>query len=165
MHGLGRGDRRATLIYPLLRGPGREGQPFDSVRGLRGTQPSERRGPPQLERLGADLLDLAPLSAIVGVAERHHLILGRPDADRDDRMGHPAGDWFRFEIAAAAPVADGAVGVRLPVTTYVGTASWAKFHVDLVGPDVTMTGQPDDVPALARVVMPDGRHRPRDTGI
>lgn len=26
--------------------------------------------------------------------------------------------------------------------------------VDIVGADVTMTGEPDDVPALARVVMP-----------
>lgn len=30
-----------------------------------------------------------------------------------------------------------------------------QIHVDLVGSDVTMTGTPEDVPALARVVIPD----------
>ncbi|MGH2924369.1 MAG: nucleotidyl transferase AbiEii/AbiGii toxin family protein, partial [Solirubrobacterales bacterium] len=52
-------------------------------------------------------------------------------------------------------VRNAANGVRLPVTAYVGATEWAKFHVDLVGSDVTMTGVPEDVPALARVVMPD----------
>jgi len=32
---------------------------------------------------------------------------------------------------------------------------WATFHVDLVGSEVTMTGKPEKVPALARVAMPD----------
>jgi hypothetical protein len=40
------------------------------------------------------------------------------------------------------------------VTAYVGTAVWTSFHVDLVGSDMRMTGQPDDVPPLARVLMP-----------
>jgi hypothetical protein len=44
---------------------------------------------------------------------------------------------------------------RLPVTAYVGTTIWAQFHVDLIGSDVAMTGEPEDVPALARVAMPD----------
>ncbi len=65
------------------------------------------------------------------------------------------GDWFSFEIAPSRPVADGAVGTRLPVTAYVGTTVWASFHVDLVGPDVRMTGEPEPVPPLARVAMPD----------
>jgi len=41
------------------------------------------------------------------------------------------------------------------VTAYVGTAVWTSFHVDLVGSDKRMTGQPDSVPPLARVLMPD----------
>jgi hypothetical protein len=41
------------------------------------------------------------------------------------------------------------------VTAYVGTAVWASFHIDLVGSDMRMTGQPDAVPPLARVLMPD----------
>lgn len=32
---------------------------------------------------------------------------------------------------------------------------WAAFHVDLVGSDVTMTGEPENMPALACVAMPD----------
>ncbi len=65
------------------------------------------------------------------------------------------GDWFAFEIGAARSVADGAAGIRLPVTAYIGTTVWASFNVDLVGSDLRMTGEPEAVPPLARVVMPD----------
>jgi hypothetical protein len=65
------------------------------------------------------------------------------------------GDWFRFEIGAPRPVADAAGGVRLPVTALIGTTMWAAFHVDLVGTELRMTGEPEAVPPLARVVMPD----------
>ena len=64
------------------------------------------------------------------------------------------GDGFRFEIGASTAVA-GAVATRLPVKAFVGAPVWAEFHVDLVGSDLHMTGQPDDVPPLARVVMPN----------
>ncbi|MGH3158139.1 MAG: nucleotidyl transferase AbiEii/AbiGii toxin family protein [Streptosporangiaceae bacterium] len=63
------------------------------------------------------------------------------------------GDWFRFEIGPAHPVTAGTMS-RLPVTAIVGTTVWVSFHVDLAGEDLRMTGQPDDVPPLARVVMP-----------
>jgi hypothetical protein len=65
------------------------------------------------------------------------------------------GDWFSFEVGPARPVADGAAGTRLPMTAYIGTTVWASFRVDLVGPDVRMTGEPESVPPLARVAMPD----------
>lgn len=65
------------------------------------------------------------------------------------------GDWFRFEIGSARTHADGATGVRLPVTAYVGTTEWAQFHVDLVGSNLRMIGEPEDMPALARVMMSD----------
>lgn len=65
------------------------------------------------------------------------------------------GDWFTFELGAARSVAADAPATRLPVTAYIGTTVWASFHVDLVGSDVTMTGKPEAVPPLARVVMPD----------
>lgn len=65
------------------------------------------------------------------------------------------GDWFAFEIGAARSVADAAAGIRLPVTAYIGTTVWVSFHVDLVGSDLRMTGEPEPVPPLARVVMPD----------
>lgn len=46
-------------------------------------------------------------------------------------------------------------GIRLPVSAYIGAVVWASFHVDLVGSDLRMTGEPEPVPPLARVVMPD----------
>lgn len=64
------------------------------------------------------------------------------------------GDWFRFEVGPGRAVATDAA-TRIPMTAYVGTATWASFHVDLVGSDMRMTGQPDNVPPLARVLMPD----------
>lgn len=51
-------------------------------------------------------------------------------------------------------VNDGA-GMRIPVTAFVGATVWAPFHMDLVGSGLRMTGQPEDVPPLARVLMPD----------
>ena len=63
------------------------------------------------------------------------------------------GDWFRFEIGPAQSVTAGTTS-RLPVTAVVGATLWGTFHVDLAGDDLQMTGRPDDVPALARVLMP-----------
>ena len=64
------------------------------------------------------------------------------------------GDWFRFEVGRPRPMA-GTGGIRLPVKAFVGNTEWAAFHVDLLGEDLRMTGDPEDVPPLARVVMPD----------
>lgn len=72
-----------------------------------------------------------------------------------DAAAKDIGDWFRFEVGPSQAVRNAANGTRLPVKAYVGTTVWADFHVDLAGSDVTMTGEPEDVPALARVVMPD----------
>lgn len=65
------------------------------------------------------------------------------------------GDWFRFDVGRPQVVRDAASGVRLPVTAHIGATQWASFHVDLVGSDITMTGEPEPVPPLARVAMPD----------
>jgi hypothetical protein len=80
----------------------------------------------------------------------------RQVAERDFRnsASRDIGDWFRLELAASQPAGDGARGVRIPVAAYIGTTPWAQFHVDLVGSDLRMTGQPDDVPPLAQVSMP-----------
>jgi hypothetical protein len=72
-----------------------------------------------------------------------------------DAAAKDIGDWFRFEVGRAQMVGGAAGGIRLPVTAYVGATEWARFHVDLVGSDITMTGEPEDVPPLARVAMPD----------
>ncbi len=83
--------------------------------------------------------------------------LARETAERElrDAAGKDIGDWFRFEVGPPQAIRDGASGTRLPVKAYIGTTVWAAFHVDLVGSEVTMTGEPEKVPALARVVMPD----------
>ena len=75
-------------------------------------------------------------------------------ADLREAAALDLGDWFRFEIGPPRPLADTG-GVRLPVKAFVGNTEWAAFHVDLVGQDLRMTGDPEDVPPLARVVMPD----------
>jgi hypothetical protein len=79
----------------------------------------------------------------------------RAAAERDlrDYAGHDIGDWFRFELAAGHPMLEQARGVRIPVTAYIGT-QWAEFHIDLLGPDVRMTGEPDGVPPLVPLDMP-----------
>jgi hypothetical protein len=80
----------------------------------------------------------------------------RDEAEADLRRAavRDIGDWFRFEIGAPRPLID-TNGVRLPVTAFVGNSVWCPFHVDLVGADLRMTGHPEDVPSLARVMMPD----------
>jgi len=65
------------------------------------------------------------------------------------------GDWFRFETGPSRPVTAGAAAIRLPTTALVGATAWVSFHVDLAGEDLRMTGQPDEVPPLPRVLMPD----------
>ena len=68
---------------------------------------------------------------------------------------HDIGDWFRFEIGPRQTLTAGAVGVRLPATATVGATVWSAFRVDLVGSEIRLTGQPERVPALARVEIPD----------
>lgn len=65
------------------------------------------------------------------------------------------GDWFVFEVGPAQSVSDTTGGLRVPIKALVGATLWASFHVDLVGSEVTMTGMPESVPALARVMMPN----------
>lgn len=77
------------------------------------------------------------------------------EAELREAAGRDIGDWFRFEIGAGRPVGDRDQGVRLPTIASVGPTEWAKFHVDLVGSDLRMTGEPEPTPPLARVVIPD----------
>lgn len=66
------------------------------------------------------------------------------------------GDWFRFEIGIAS--ASDKV-VTFPVRAVIGLSTWVEFRVDLVGTDLRMTAQPDDVPPLARGVIPGVEQR------
>lgn len=74
------------------------------------------------------------------------------DADLRAAAVRDLGDWFRFELGPVQPMEG---GVRLPAKAFVGTTLWTQFHVDVVADGVRMTGDPDPVPPLARVVMPD----------
>lgn len=65
------------------------------------------------------------------------------------------GDWFAFEPGPSRTIRDGMDARRIPIEALIGPTVWVSFHVDLVGAGITMTGEPDDVPALARVGMPD----------
>lgn len=76
------------------------------------------------------------------------------EADLRGAAREDIGDWFRFELAGTRPSSKGLTGVRVPVTAYIGATPWASFHVDLAGDELRMTGQPEDVPPLARVMLP-----------
>lgn len=77
------------------------------------------------------------------------------EVDLREAVARDIGDWFQFELGPRQALSDAAGGVRIPVTAYIGPTVWAQFHVDLVGADLRMTGEPEDVPALARVLIPD----------
>ena len=81
--------------------------------------------------------------------------VARELAEADLRRAAAAdiGDWFRFEIGTSSPVGD--TGVRLPVNSVIGATTWVAFHVDLVGSGLRMTGHPENVPPLARDVIPE----------
>ncbi|NOY56606.1 MAG: nucleotidyl transferase AbiEii/AbiGii toxin family protein [Actinobacteria bacterium] len=76
------------------------------------------------------------------------------EAELRQAVTQDIGDWFRFEIGARHTLSGGAEGVRLPVTASIGTTDWCSFRVDIVGPEIRLTGQPEWVPALARVAIP-----------
>jgi len=74
------------------------------------------------------------------------------EADLRQAAATDIGDWFRFEIGGGSVI--GNDSVRVPVDAVIGATTWLVFHVDLVGSDLRMTGQPDDVPPLARGFIP-----------
>jgi hypothetical protein len=74
------------------------------------------------------------------------------EADLRRAAAADIGDWFRFDVGAATPV--GTVGVQVPVTSVIGTTTWAGFHVDLIGSGLRMTGRPEPVAPLARGAIP-----------
>jgi Nucleotidyl transferase AbiEii toxin, Type IV TA system len=76
------------------------------------------------------------------------------EIDLRNASARDIGDWFRFEIGVSRELAD-ANGARFPVKAFVGNTVWSEFHVDLVGNDLRMTGEPENVPSLACVAMPD----------
>ncbi|WP_238015583.1 nucleotidyl transferase AbiEii/AbiGii toxin family protein [Dactylosporangium sp. AC04546] len=97
-----------------------------------------------------------------GIAVRHTIdidlyrVIRQRDAERDLRaaLHRPAEDWFQFTAGVATPVADGVGGVRVPIDARIGAASWARFHVDVVGDGVRMTGSPEPVASLIPLTVP-----------
>lgn len=84
------------------------------------------------------------------------------DADlAEAELRHAAGldlhDWFRFEVGPRRPVGDDSSAVRLPITAYIAQQEWEPFRIDLVGSDLRMTGEPDDVPPIAQIDLPELR--------
>ncbi len=77
------------------------------------------------------------------------------EADLRAAAANDIRDWFRFGLGPVRTVDADTPGVRIPVVTYIGVTVWVEFHVDLVGSDLRMTAEPEDVPPLARVLMPD----------
>ena len=76
-------------------------------------------------------------------------------AERELRKAAALGldDWFVFEAGAGQQAGDGAAGLRVPIRALIGPTEWVRFHVDLIGNEVNMTGAPEQMPALARVTM------------
>ncbi|MGH2819617.1 MAG: nucleotidyl transferase AbiEii/AbiGii toxin family protein [Actinomycetota bacterium] len=77
------------------------------------------------------------------------------EAELREAASRDIGDWFRFELGPGRVAGEAGAGIRIPVTAYIGRTVWAEFRVDLVGSDLRMTGVPEDVAPLARVVIPD----------
>jgi hypothetical protein len=77
------------------------------------------------------------------------------EAELREAAAMDLGDWFRYETGGSHSIADEILAMRIPVTAFIGTTVWQSFPVDIVGTDVTMTGEPEQVPPLARILMPD----------
>jgi hypothetical protein len=67
------------------------------------------------------------------------------------------GDWFLFTVGAAAPIGNNSL--RFPVVAIIGTTTWVEFHLDLSGTDLRLTGHLEDVPPIARGLIPSVEQR------
>jgi hypothetical protein len=77
------------------------------------------------------------------------------EADLREAASHDLGDWFRFDVGPRRSVSDESSAVRLPVVAYIGQQEWEPFRIDLVGSDLRMIGEPDDVPPIAQLDLPE----------
>lgn len=65
------------------------------------------------------------------------------------------GDWFRFTIGPAVTTGGAALAARFRVTSSIGTTTWVEFHIDLVGTEIRMSGEPEHVQPLVPGVIPN----------
>jgi len=77
------------------------------------------------------------------------------EADLRQAAARDIGDWFRFEIGPRQTIGEASMAARFAVVAYIGQQQWERFRIDLVGSDMRMVGEPDDVSAIAKVDMPD----------
>jgi hypothetical protein len=92
--------------------------------------------------------------ATVDLDVYHVSVGGASEADLRAAAAADIGDWFRFEIGPSRAMGGGVRGVRLPVAAYVGTVPWAQFNLDVASSDLRMTGSPERVAPLARIIIP-----------
>ena len=83
-----------------------------------------------------------------------HKVRDIAEGDLRDAVGKDIGDWFRFELGHTQAM-EAVATARIPVVAYIGATEWCRFHVDLSGDQLRMTGEPEDVPPLARIALPD----------
>lgn len=85
--------------------------------------------------------------------------VAREKAEADVRRAAAAdvGDWFHFEIGPLIPIGNNSI--RFSVDALIGATKWSTFHIDLSGTDLRMTGQPEDVPPIARGIIPEVTQR------
>ncbi len=96
-----------------------------------------------------------------GIAVRHTLdidVFRRAELDQAvDALRRAArltlDDWMVFHLAAPTVLQAGAATARVPIEASLGATVWTRFHVDLVGSDLAMTGQPEPARGLVRVEM------------
>lgn len=77
--------------------------------------------------------------------------------DAEQALGTAAavdlGDYFRFTLGASRRITQGGDSARIGVVAILGATDFARFHIDLLA-GLTMTGEPESAPPLARVELP-----------
>lgn len=83
-----------------------------------------------------------------------HKVRDVAEGDLRRAVARDIGDWFRFEQGPTHAM-EALATARIPVVASIGATEWCRFHVDLSGDQLRMTGEPEDVPPLARRALPD----------
>lgn len=63
------------------------------------------------------------------------------------------GDWMTFRLGRSTTIEAGSMGARVPVEVSIGVSVWTRFHVDVVGSGLHMTGTPEPARGLVRVEL------------
>lgn len=63
------------------------------------------------------------------------------------------GDWMTFRLGQTTTIEAGSQAARVPVEVSIGVSVWTRFHVDVVGSGLHMTGTPESARGLVRVEL------------